>query len=109
MTIVEKILARAAGLPAVKAGEVVEPAVDLAMSHENAALVINQMQEVFKGTGRWNGRDGYSYEVSALENSRQLHRGDIVRITIKSSDGTIVGEVNGRLGGGNVQFFRRPY
>ncbi len=63
---------------------------------------------VFKGTGRWNGRDGYSYEVSALENSRQLHRGDIVRITIKSSDGTIVGEVNGRLGGGNVQFFRRP-
>jgi hypothetical protein len=61
---------------------------------------------VFKGTGRWNGRDGYSYEVSALETSRQLRRGDIVAITIKSSDGTIVGQVNGRLGGGNVQFFR---
>ena len=52
MTIVEKILARAAGLPAVKAGDVVEPAVDLAMSHENAALVINQLHEVFKTTGR---------------------------------------------------------
>jgi 3-isopropylmalate/(R)-2-methylmalate dehydratase large subunit len=51
MTVVEKILARAAGLPSVKAGDVVEPAVDLAMSHENAALVVNQYQEVFAGTG----------------------------------------------------------
>jgi homoaconitate hydratase family protein len=30
---------------------VVEPKVDLVMSHENAALVINQFQEVFQGTG----------------------------------------------------------
>ncbi len=51
MTVVEKILARAAGRAAVKAGEVIEPAVDLAMSHENAALVLNQFQEIFKGTG----------------------------------------------------------
>jgi 3-isopropylmalate/(R)-2-methylmalate dehydratase large subunit len=51
MTIVEKILARAAGKAAVKAGDVIEPAVDLAMSHENAALVLNQFQEIFKGTG----------------------------------------------------------
>jgi 3-isopropylmalate/(R)-2-methylmalate dehydratase large subunit len=51
MTIAEKILARAAGLPAVEAGDVVEPRVDLAMSHENAALVINQFQEIYQGTG----------------------------------------------------------
>ncbi len=51
MTVVEKILARAAGLLSVKAGDVVEPKVDLAMSHENAALVINQHREVFEGTG----------------------------------------------------------
>jgi len=51
MTVVEKILARAAGLPSVKVGDVVEPKVDLAMSHENAALVINQYLEVFQGTG----------------------------------------------------------
>jgi 3-isopropylmalate/(R)-2-methylmalate dehydratase large subunit len=50
MTVVEKILARASGRDTVRAGEVVEPAVDLAMSHENAALVINQFTEVFKGT-----------------------------------------------------------
>ncbi len=51
MTVVEKILARATGLPAVRAGEVVEPGVDLAMSHENAALVINQFLEIYKETG----------------------------------------------------------
>ena len=51
MTVVEKILARATGRASVKAGDVVEPAVDLAMSHENAALVINQFLEVYRGTG----------------------------------------------------------
>ena len=52
MTVVEKILARAAGRPAVAAGEVLEPRVDLAMSHENAALVINQFEAIHEGTGR---------------------------------------------------------
>ena len=51
MTVAEKILARATGQKAVKVGDVVEPRVDVAMSHENAALVINQFSEVFKGTG----------------------------------------------------------
>jgi len=52
MTVVEKILARAAELDAVKALDVVEPNVDLAMSHENAALVVNQFQAIYRGTGR---------------------------------------------------------
>jgi len=52
MTVVEKILAKAAGLKSVKAGDIVAPKVDLAMSHENSALVINQFQEIFQGTGR---------------------------------------------------------
>jgi 3-isopropylmalate/(R)-2-methylmalate dehydratase large subunit len=50
-TIVQKILARATGSNRVEIGEVIEPAVDLAMSHENAALVINQFLEIYKGTG----------------------------------------------------------
>src|SRR5262245_31500944 len=50
MTTVEKILARACGLPSVKVGDVLEPKVDLAMSHENAALVVNQFLEICKGT-----------------------------------------------------------
>lgn len=51
MTLVEKILARASGQSSVKVGDVVEPRVDLAMSHENAALVMNQFQEIYKNTG----------------------------------------------------------
>jgi 3-isopropylmalate/(R)-2-methylmalate dehydratase large subunit len=51
MTMVQKILARATGQPAVQVGDVVEPAVSIAMSHENGALVINQFLEVFQGTG----------------------------------------------------------
>jgi len=50
MTIVEKILARSSGQSTVKAGDVVEPKVDLAMSHENGALVINQFLEIYKHT-----------------------------------------------------------
>jgi len=50
-TIVEKILAKATGQASVKVGDVVEPAVDVAMSHENGALVINQFLDVYNGTG----------------------------------------------------------
>ncbi len=50
MTIVEKILAKASGKASVKPGDVLEPEVNVAMSHENAALVINQFNEVFQGT-----------------------------------------------------------
>jgi 3-isopropylmalate/(R)-2-methylmalate dehydratase large subunit len=52
MTVVQKILAGASGRRDVSVGDVVEPRVDIAMSHENAALVINQFNEVFKDTGR---------------------------------------------------------
>ena len=51
MTTVEKILAHASGRTRVTVGKVVEPNVDLAMSHENAALVINQFHEIYQGTG----------------------------------------------------------
>ncbi len=51
MTYVQKLLARACGRPQVAVGEVFEPPVSLAMSHENGALVINQFNEIFQGTG----------------------------------------------------------
>ena len=51
MTIVEKILARATDRNSVKAADVIEPKVDLAMSHENGALVLNQFLEIYKDTG----------------------------------------------------------
>lgn len=51
MTVAQKILARASNQYNVKVGDVVEANVDLAMSHENAALVINQFNEIYEGTG----------------------------------------------------------
>ncbi len=50
-TLVQKILARASGKQFVSVGDIVEPKVDLAMSHENAALVMNQFHEIYSGTG----------------------------------------------------------
>ncbi len=52
MTVAEKILSRSGGEGRVSAGDIVEPRVDVALSHENAALVINQFQEIFRGTDR---------------------------------------------------------
>lgn len=52
-TIVQKILARGAGKTWVGVGEIVEVEPDLAMSHDNAALVIRQFREI--GVPRvWN-------------------------------------------------------
>ncbi len=50
MTVVQKILARATNQKTVEVGDVLEPKVDVAMSHENAALVINQFLEIYKDT-----------------------------------------------------------
>ncbi|MBX3042757.1 MAG: 3-isopropylmalate dehydratase large subunit [Candidatus Kapabacteria bacterium] len=50
-TIVQKILAKASGKPEVNVGDVLEPKVSLAMSHENAALVLNQFLEIYNGIG----------------------------------------------------------
>jgi len=58
MTYVQKLLAQACGRDKVAVGDILELPVNLAMSHENAALVINQFEEIFQGTGRdalvWN-------------------------------------------------------
>ncbi len=51
LTYVEKLLARACGLASVTPGDVLELPVHLAMSHENAALVINQFNEIYRDTG----------------------------------------------------------
>ena len=50
MTLAEKILAQSAGVQHVTEGDVLEAKVDLAMSHENAALVINQFMDIYQGT-----------------------------------------------------------
>jgi hypothetical protein len=62
----------------------------------------------FTGSGRWNGRDGYRYEVSAIDRIVSNHHSEAVHVTIKSPSGTVVAEVEGRLNGGNVRFLRMP-
>ncbi len=47
-TVVEKILAKQTGIGNLKIGDVVEPKVGLAMSHENGSLVVNQFYEIYK-------------------------------------------------------------
>jgi hypothetical protein len=61
---------------------------------------------LFTGTGRWNGQDGYRYEVSAADKTVRRRRHDIVRITITSPAGEIVAQVDGRVMGGDIQFVR---
>ena len=51
MTYVQKLLARTCGRAEVAVGDILELPAHLAMSHENAALVINQFNEIFKDTG----------------------------------------------------------
>jgi 3-isopropylmalate/(R)-2-methylmalate dehydratase large subunit len=52
MTYVQKLLARACGRAEVAVGDILELPAHLAMSHENAALVINQFNEIFRDTGQ---------------------------------------------------------
>ncbi len=52
MTYAQKLLAKASGRSVAATGDVLEPKVHLAMSHENGALVINQFLEIFQGTGK---------------------------------------------------------
>jgi hypothetical protein len=65
----------------------------------------NNSSVLFAGTGKWNGRDGYRYDVSTTENTAS-RRDDIVRITITSPGGATVATIEGKLSGGNVQFVR---
>ncbi len=50
-TVVQKTLAKANDKATVNVGDLLEPKIGLAMSHENAALVINQFKDIYKGTG----------------------------------------------------------
>jgi 3-isopropylmalate/(R)-2-methylmalate dehydratase large subunit len=51
MTYVQKVLAKACGRESVAIGDVIEPQVNLAMSHENGMMVVNQFAEIYKDTG----------------------------------------------------------
>lgn len=51
MTYAQKVLAKACGKDSVMVGDVIEPDVSLAMSHENGSMALNQFTEIYKDTG----------------------------------------------------------
>jgi 3-isopropylmalate/(R)-2-methylmalate dehydratase large subunit len=105
MTVVEKILARASGSPSVKAGDVVEPKVDLAMSHENAALVINQFFQIYQSTDLepkiWNPSKVsiiFDHRVPA-ESPKTASNQKKIREFIQTNKITKFHDIRGDLGG----------
>ena len=58
----------------------------------------------FSGTGEWNGRSGYRYQMSVVDKGTAGHAALCVRLTITSPTGTVVAQAEGALGsGGNWQ------
>ena len=105
MTVVEKILARTSGHSSVHAGDVLEPKVDLAMSHENGALVINQFREIYKGTGLepkvWDPLKVaiiFDHRVPA-ESSKTASNQKIVRQFVEANNIAKFHDIRGDLGG----------
>ena len=60
----------------------------------------------FNGTGKWNGRSGYTFEVLATDQGEPGRHRDTFSLVIKDSHGTIVDSVSGALDGGNIQSTR---
>ncbi len=58
---------------------------------------------VFIGTGRWNGRGGYSFEVRAEDHGEPGRGRDRFVVTITDASGQVVAEGSGTLTSGNVQ------
>ena len=105
LTIVEKILARASGKSSTRVGDVVEPHVDLAMSHENAALVINQFKEIYAGTGAeakvWDPRKIaiiFDHRIPA-ESSKTATNQKKIREFVAAQGITKFHDIRGDLGG----------
>ena len=58
------------------------------------------------GTGKWNGRSGYTFEATATDRGEPGRRNDTFSIVIRDAQGAIVASVNRALDGGNVQSLR---
>ena len=61
---------------------------------------------VFAGTGLWNGRSGYSFEVLATDAGEPGRLRDWFAITVRDAGGHIVASVNAPISGGNIESLR---
>lgn len=62
---------------------------------------------LFSGVGRWNGTDGYRYEVHAADEGQtgRRHR-ESVRIVITAPNGTVVANIDDELDRGQIRSVR---
>lgn len=58
---------------------------------------------VFAGTGQWNGRPGYRFEVRSTDQGEPGRARDTFAVTIVAADGTVVAMASAPLAAGNVQ------
>jgi hypothetical protein len=60
----------------------------------------------FKGTGRWNGRAGYTFEAEATDQGEPGRGRDTFALTVRDAKGAVVTTVTGTLSAGNIQSTR---
>jgi hypothetical protein len=60
----------------------------------------------FSGAGKWNGRPGYTFEVTASDRGEPGRQRDTFSLLVKDSRGNIVASVNRSLDAGNIQSTR---
>ena len=58
---------------------------------------------LFSGTGEWNGRSGYRYQVCAVDRGDLGFQRDSLRLTITSPSGTVVAQFSGVISGGFIE------
>ena len=65
---------------------------------------------IFRGTGRWDGRSGYAYVVTASDRGEPGRGRDTFVIEITAPNGTVVFTGGGTISNGNIQStrLRRP-
>ncbi|MGE3275210.1 MAG: lamin tail domain-containing protein [Vicinamibacterales bacterium] len=61
---------------------------------------------VFSGTGWWDGRSGYTFEVTATDQGERGRGRDTFAVTIRDGKGAVVFSADGPLTDGNIQSLR---
>jgi hypothetical protein len=60
----------------------------------------------FTGAGKWNGKSGYTFVVSATDKGEPGRRRDTFSLVVKDATGKVVASVDDVLDGGNIQSTR---